>query len=185
MHPWDSTVVVPSDPCFCHSFPCVILFSWTWAGPSNTSYKLNKVKMTRCCFQKQVTEDSSFCLSLFLLLSPLLAFPGVGNGNPLQYSWGIPWTQETGGYGLWSSKEWDTTEWLTYLLILRKVTCHVGSDLWRGPCDKKVLSPANSHMNHEWAWELPILLLENLEMTAGQGTLDYNLVRDSEPEIPH
>ena len=35
---------------------------------------------------KQVTEDSGFCLSLFLLLSPLLAFPGVGNGNPLQYS---------------------------------------------------------------------------------------------------
>ena len=42
--------------------------------------------MTRFCFQKQVTEDSGFCLSLFLLLSPLLTFPELGNGNPLQYS---------------------------------------------------------------------------------------------------
>ena len=23
--------------------------------------------------------------------------PGVGNGNPLQYSWEIPWTEEPGG----------------------------------------------------------------------------------------
>ena len=38
-------------------------------------------------------------------------FPGVGNGNPLQYSFmEIPWTEEPGGTLFMGHKVLDTTE---------------------------------------------------------------------------
>ena len=38
-------------------------------------------------------------------------FPGVGNDNPLQYSYqGNPWTEEPGSYSPRGCKELDTTE---------------------------------------------------------------------------
>ena len=34
---------------------------------------------------------------------------GVGTGNPLQYSWKVPWTEEPGGLCPWGHKESETT----------------------------------------------------------------------------
>ena len=42
--------------------------------------------------------------------------PGEGNGYPLQYSWRIPRTDESGGYSPWGCKDLDTTEQLTVSL---------------------------------------------------------------------
>ena len=39
--------------------------------------------------------------------------PGEGNGNPLQHSWRIPWTEESGGLQSMGSQESDTTEQLS------------------------------------------------------------------------
>ena len=36
--------------------------------------------------------------------------PEEGNGNPLQYSWEIPWTEEPGGLQSLGHKQSDTTE---------------------------------------------------------------------------
>ena len=45
---------------------------------------------------------------------------GERNGNPLQYSWRIPWTEEPGGYSPWSRKESDMTEQLSVHTALKK-----------------------------------------------------------------
>ena len=43
--------------------------------------------------------------------------PGEGNGNPFQYSWGIPWTEEPSGLQSTGCKKSDTIEQLTLSLF--------------------------------------------------------------------
>ena len=37
------------------------------------------------------------------------SYPGAGNGNPLQYSWEILWTEESGGLQSMGVQESDMT----------------------------------------------------------------------------
>ena len=53
------------------------------------------------------------------LIPALGRSPGVGNGNPLQYSYlEIPWTEELGGLQSIRSKESDTTEHALHMKLV-------------------------------------------------------------------
>ena len=44
---------------------------------------------------EKLAKIESFCFNFFILYWGIADYR-VGNGNPLQYSWRIPWTEESG-----------------------------------------------------------------------------------------
>ena len=89
-------------------------------------------------------------------------FPGEGNGNPLQYSWEIPWTEEPVGLQFMESqrvgRDWSDLACTEVALVVNNLTCQcrrykscrfnpwVRKIPWRRKCQPiPVFLPGESH----------------------------------------
>ena len=81
--------------------------------------------------------------------------PGEGNGNPLQYAWRIPWTEEAGRLQSTGHKELDTTEWLAHSRLTNNVVIVPG--------EQRSYSAIHMHVSIPRQTPLPSRLPHNIE----------------------